>query len=480
MSDFKMKSRHAQALFLGATLLSIIWLFSTRWHESPPAGGRLQTGSGPGSIDPNSSDVQGWKEKDKPTTSTPNTAQPEDSTPAQAIPLENQQFTSPAGALPEDYTRPAEVLKISEVSQYVAAIMDPADLTFSRLSCPPEIGARYIDLRASANPKDTKIQYFFALDLYEVAPLLPRLMGSIIQAIRFLGPSNCALSIVEGRSDDGTYQVLAALRQELESLGTTFHLESSAIKPSYEGGLNHKNIMHRITALSELRNMALAPLIHDHSRYTPDTVITFINDVALCPQDILELFYQHKLQNATMTCAFDWIHDGEAFYDVWVSRTQGSGNIFFEVTQDASWDYKWNLFWDDPASKDKFERLQPFQVYSCWGGLVTLDAKPFVSGKLAFRASNEGECIMGEPTLLAKDMWKQGLGRILAVPAVNVGYKDDDSTKIKNRRGYVHDNVDTSKPPEDPQTELVAWQENPPGQVKCLPTWEEPSWVLPV
>src|SRR6266536_6706684 len=112
--------------------------------------------------------------------------------------------------------------------------------------------------------------------------------------------------------------------------------------------------------------------------------------------------------------------------------------------------------------------------------MVVLDAKPFTEGKLTFRASAEGECVMGEPTLLAKDMWKQGIGRILAVPSVNVGYNNEEGAKIKERRGYVTYNVDTSRPPDEPQSELVVWQSKPPPMVKCLPKWEEPSWVPPV
>lgn len=167
------------------------------------------------------------------------------------------------------------------------------------------------------------------------------------------------------------------------------------------------------------------------------------------------------------------------FYDVWVSRSM-VGNIFFEVTQDASWAYLDNLFWDDAVSKDKFARVQPLQVYACWGGMVTLDAKMFVDKQVAFRASREGECYMGEPTTLAKDMWGLGIARIVAVPSVNVGYSNEEGAKIKVRRGYVGDHVDTSKPPEERQTELLEWKTTPPGHLKCLPVWGQPSWVSPI
>ncbi len=350
--------------------------------------------------------------------------------------------------------------------------MNPTNLTFSRLRCPTTIGARYDGLKATVAPGDNKVQYFFALDLHQVTPLLPRLMGSIVQAMKFLGPEKCRLSVIEGRSDDGTYQILDAMRKEIEGLGSMFYLDRGDMSPKSAG-------VNRIEALSELRNMALAPVVNDHTTYSHNTVIVFINDVAICPEDILELLYQHKYQKATMTCAFDWIHDGEAFYDVWASRTM-VGNIVFEITQTASWEYKANLFWDDPPSKEKFEKVQPFQVYSCWGGMVTLDAKPFIERKVTFRSSVDGECVMGEPTLLAKDMWKQGIGKVLAVPTVNVGYSNEDGVKIKARRGYVTDHINTSHSPEDPQTELVAWQSKPPPMVKCLPTFDAPSWVPPI
>src|SRR2546421_12147992 len=76
------------------------------------------------------------------------------------------------------------------------------------------------------SPTRSKPKYFFALDLHECAPLLPRLLGSVIETIRFLGPSNCVLSIVEGRSHDGTYEILHSLSPELRSEEHTSELQS--------------------------------------------------------------------------------------------------------------------------------------------------------------------------------------------------------------------------------------------------------------
>lgn len=76
-------------------------------------------------------------------------------------------------------------------------------------------------------------------------------MGSIIEAMQFLGPHSCALSIVEGDSPDGTGDVLAALRPSLEAMGVTYIYNSSTVK-SAEGD--------RIAKLAKLRNMPLEPI----------------------------------------------------------------------------------------------------------------------------------------------------------------------------------------------------------------------------
>ncbi|KAI9926879.1 hypothetical protein MW887_003977 [Aspergillus wentii] len=360
------------------------------------------------------------------------------------------------------------------VGKYVRSIMDYHDnTTLSRLACPAHIGRRYDHLREDPSyGASSRIKYFFALDLYQSAAILPRLMGSIVEVIRFLGPERCAVSVIEGRSEDGTYEILAALKKEVESLGSRFYLDRSSINPKSDG-------VNRIAALAELRNMALAPLTpahRDSGLYLPDAIIIFVNDISLCAEDILELVHQHVTQSAHMTCAFDWLYAGTLFYDVWVSRTL-VGNLFFEIPQDGSWDYRDTLFFDDPDSKRRYDAFQPVQVYACWGGMITIDAGPFATGSLKFRASDEDECYMGEPTLLAKDLWRQGLGKIMAVPAVNVAYSDEEATGTKTNRGYVGDRVDLMS---IDQEERYKWQDEPPGLVKCLPSFNRPSWVKPV
>lgn len=112
-----------------------------------------------------------------------------------------------------------------------------------------------------AGPATARTRYFFAFDLRNCVGLLPRLMGSIVEVIRFLGPEHCALSVVEGNSPDGTGEVLAALRPRLTALGVRTHMVlSSTADPLPRGEQDEPTVL-------------------------------FINDVAICPDDVLELAY---------------------------------------------------------------------------------------------------------------------------------------------------------------------------------------------
>lgn len=128
-------------------------------------------------------------------------------------------------------TLDGSILSADNITQYLEAILTPQLSTLPTLECPAINTTRYGALKDRL-PSDAAIKYFFALNLRQNLPLLPRLIGSIVEAIRFLGPTQCLLSIVEGNSPDGTADVLAALRPVLESLGVTYYFESSAIDPS--------------------------------------------------------------------------------------------------------------------------------------------------------------------------------------------------------------------------------------------------------
>ncbi|KAL8723416.1 MAG: hypothetical protein Q9225_000247 [Loekoesia sp. 1 TL-2023] len=346
--------------------------------------------------------------------------------------------------------------------------LELGDRISSHLHCQTLLKDRYAHLRSFASPKP---RFYFALDLYQAADILPRLLSSILEAIKFLGPTYCYLSVVEGSSNDGTSEMLYALGKEAKELGFAYSLIRS--------NMDSKNKTNdRIETLSKFRNLALAPFLRDPSRFdSEETTIVFINDISLCPNDILELVHQRRIQGADMACPMDYSDDG-LFYDVWVARSM-TGDIFFEIPRSGLWKYAKNLLWDDPATKQRLDAHQPFQVFSCWNGMAAINAKPFVEKGIRFRRNREGECCMGEPTLLCKDFWANGFGRILVVPSVWVAYSHKASVAVKKSKGCVEDNVKDNKSESGIQ-EMVEWKSDPPSLIKCpIPSYADPQWVPP-
>ncbi|TLS29265.1 hypothetical protein PpBr36_01474 [Pyricularia pennisetigena] len=393
------------------------------------------------------------------------------------------------------------LLSHSDVASYIETIVNPKSTARPRFDCPAINVRRYQHLQP--HPKffeKTKFHYMFALDLRdEGVELLPRLLASVIEAMRFLGPSYCALSLVGGGgTPDGVYDVLQALRPKIEGMGAKYYLRHPAIYPGTEGE-------DRIMNLARLRNLVLAPLTNpspqDSGRYTTETTIIFINDVAICTEDILELVHQRKVQDADMTCAMDYIFEG-TFYDIWVSRTL-AGDTFFRVPHNGSWEFSGQLLPNssDALSRERFDARRPFQVFACWNGAVAFHAAPLFrtairpgiswssdvadprhkADPVRFRRNMEqdGECYMGEPTLFAKDLWYRGFGKIAAVPSVALSYTMSDGEKIKKVKGFVSDVVGDKGPEldETPIPERISWQLTPPKEVLCARTWQTQKWV---
>ncbi len=350
---------------------------------------------------------------------------------------------------------------------YIKAIMTPEDTSFSRLACPAPTSDRYDYLKTSSTnmthgPNSPK--YFFALDLHQCASLLPRLIGSVIESICFLGPRNCALSVIEGRSDDGTFEILLSLRKEVERIGAKYYFNSSDTNPT---------VGDRIEGLAELRNQALQPLLDHADKATPNsTTVIFLNDVALCMEDILELIHQRKHQNADMTCAMDWTYVGPdpTFYDVWIARGM-NGDTFFNIPEDGNWNSAWNIFWNNPGALERQRTGKPFQVFSCWNGATAFTAEPFLESKIRFRTSYEHECPQGEPKTWCTEMWYLGYGKIAVIPSVNLEYSDEAATKIKAAKGYVSRFAKADK------DERIQWETNPPATVKCMPSYHNQTWL---
>lgn len=393
--------------------------------------------------------------------------------------IENASPTVPPSLPSTPLLRDGNATLLKMAPAYIKAIMDPEDATFPRLECPVPNDHRYHYLKAnSTDMRQDSIttprpKYFFALNLHQRASLLPGLFGSIVESMRFLGPQNCALSVIEGRSHDGTFEILLSLREEIESMGAKYYFTSSNIDPPADDRINSG---HRIKALAELRNQALQPLLDQYPEgsSTEDTTVIFLNDVAICSEDILELIHQRRYQSADMVCGMDWTYVGPdpTFYDVWIARGM-NGDTFFNIPEDGNWNSAWNIFWNNPTALEGLMVGKPFQVFSCWNGGAVFTAKPFLESTIRFRSSEEHECPDGEPKTWCTDMWRLGCGRIAVVPIVNLEYSDEAAAKIKEAKGYVSNwmgGVGGSDA-------RIEWDSTPPEAVRCMPYYSNQTWV---
>ncbi|KHO02061.1 alpha-1,3-mannosyltransferase CMT1 [Metarhizium album ARSEF 1941] len=354
------------------------------------------------------------------------------------------------------------ILSAADISSYRDAIFNTSSKTLDRLECPAINATRYQTLKQVAS-SSAKIEYVFPLNLRQNLPLLPTLLGSIVEAIRFLGPERCALSIVEGNSPDGTFEVLEAIRPDLERLGVSYFCRTTALNPSQDD---------RIEKLAALRNAALQPVLDIPDMLSPSSTVVFLNDVLACAEDILELALQLRLLGADMTCAMDWeITEPPRFYDVWIGRSI-LGDTFWDIPANMSWDKALDLFSNEPETAKRFGHHLPFQVFACWNGGVSFRMQPLLEG-LRFRAPNftAGECVQGEPQLFCAELWYRGHGKIAVVPAVNFGYSNGGYDYIKKNVGFVSDWVRD----QSPTTSHINWV-GPPDEVKCIEPWSKQFW----
>jgi len=378
---------------------------------------------------------------------------------------------------------------LERASVYVKAIMAPEDDHFPRLTCPAPSGTRYEYLRHMDLNRDLK--YFFALDLHRRAKILPRIIGSIVETIRFLGPEKCAFSIVKGSWDDGTSIILQVLQEELERIGVTYFVNSSGIAQ----GVSEPLAMRRSLELETLvkhpdrfstnvtMNMVLEPLTKYPERYATNATVIFLNDVAICMEDILELIHQRIYQSADMTCPMDWTFDQglefePTFHDVWVTRGM-AGDSFFDIPADnRTGDHESHLLWNDPSSEKRLYAYQPFQVFSCWSGAAVFTAKPLLEQSIKFRTPAHGECVQGEAQLFCKDLWHLGYGKIATVPSVSIEYSNEAAEKLKALKGYVSHWVNTHGQEDNGQSMQIEWKEDPPSSIKCYQgPWTNQTWV---
>lgn len=155
------------------------------------------------------------------------------------------------------------------------------------------------DLQASSSHK-----YFFAINLYNSFDIIPDLFATLFRVASILGYHNVFVSIYENGSTDQTKALLRIFDALTRSVGMRITIRTSM---RTRGAFNH-----RIEYLAEVRNAAFVPLheLRDTESEYFDTII-FMNDVLPCIDDLLELIWQSRRNNAGITCAADYMYHEE-------------------------------------------------------------------------------------------------------------------------------------------------------------------------
>jgi len=148
-------------------------------------------------------------------------------------------------------------------------------------------------------PDDHK--YFFAINLYNSFDVIPDLFPTLFKVSAILGFQNVYVSIYENGSNDQTKALLRIFDALCRSAGLRVQIRTSM--------RTRGNFNHRIEYLAEVRNAAFVPLqeLRDAHGELFDSIV-FMNDVLPCVDDLLELIWQSRLNNAGITCAADYMY----------------------------------------------------------------------------------------------------------------------------------------------------------------------------
>lgn len=300
-------------------------------------------------------------------------------------------------------------------------------------------------------------KYFFAINLYNSFDIIPDLFSNMFKVSAILGFQNVFVSVYENGSRDQTKALLRLFDALARSIGLRVVIRTSL---RTRGAFNH-----RIEYLAEVRNAALAPLweLRDTEGEVFDSII-FMNDVLPCVDDLLELVWQSRRQNAGITCGSDYIFHDEVVRLVLLSLVgfrhadsppwhAGRVNRFSTTSASSlhcmrprvlltaftlccSWvardmngtaleNAPFEAVFRDMESSHRFQRHLPVQVQSCWNGIAVLDPAPmYAHPHVKFRMAklSAGECSASECSLICNDYWNAGYGRIIMISRVKLAY----------------------------------------------------------
>jgi alpha-1,3-mannosyltransferase len=204
----------------------------------------------------------------------------------------------------KECTRSAQPLYIQQAKErYAPLIGHNAPLSSSWLSgfglgLEEPFDAKRRDLMYSEH------KYFFGINLYNSFDIIPDLFATLFRVASILGYHNVYVSIYENGSTDQTKALLRMFDALTRSVGLRVTIRTSQ---RTRGAFNH-----RIEYLAEVRNAAFVPLheLRETEGEYFDTVV-FMNDILPCVDDVLELIWQSRRNNAGITCAADYVYHDE-------------------------------------------------------------------------------------------------------------------------------------------------------------------------
>jgi hypothetical protein len=264
-------------------------------------------------------------------------------------------------------------------------------------------------------PEGTHI--YIALNLANSSSILPNLLSELKAAITAVGYDRVFVSVFASFSTDGTDVMLLDFASWLTHRAIPNQIVTDGLN------MGHKTRppgMSRISWLSALRNSAMQPLISRSNVFWPsidpnNIKVLFVNDIITTALDMLTLI-SAKDARYDAVCALDvyW-----SFYDTWVARDRNG--------------YAFSSYYPyvrDVESQSKLRAGEPFPVRSCWNGMISMSAAPFLNHGVQFRAhinyssSEELQCpIASECYLICKDFRDKGYDKIYVHPRVVVAYE---------------------------------------------------------
>ncbi|KAK7530277.1 cryptococcal mannosyltransferase 1-domain-containing protein [Phyllosticta citribraziliensis] len=197
---------------------------------------------------------------------------------------------------------------------------------------------------------------------------------ALLDLVDLLGPENVHLSVYENDPDDEAKAALEDFKNHASCNSTIVHEHLPLDEVRRVTLPNGEKRIKRIAYLAEVRNRAMRPLDTTDVKFDK---ILFLNDVYFDPVDAAQLLFSTNLgpdgrTNYRAACAVDFANPFK-FYDTFASRDlegHSMGLPFFPWFPDAGY---------ADTRNDILEQLDAVRVRSCWGGMVSYEAKWFQS-----------------------------------------------------------------------------------------------------